>query len=148
MAVAVFLAVRLVVAFVVGNQVVEREAIMRCDEVDARVGFAPEAIEQIRRGQQSRRGRGGGRLAPPIIAHRVSILVVPFRPAGWEPADLIAAGAAIPWLRDQLHTAEDGILRARFQEAALIVEAVWFAREDRTEVETEAIDVHFLHPVA
>ena len=46
-AVVVVLAVRLVVLVVVGDEVVEREAVMRGDEVNAGPGLAPLAIETI-----------------------------------------------------------------------------------------------------
>ena len=49
MAVAVVLAVRLVVLVVVGDEVVEREAVMRGDEIDAGPGLAAAAVEQVGR---------------------------------------------------------------------------------------------------
>ena len=47
--VAVLLAVRQVVALVVGDEIVQREAVVRRDEIDAGVGLAPKMIEEIRR---------------------------------------------------------------------------------------------------
>src|SRR6185436_5128541 len=60
-AVAVVLAVGLVVLVVVGDDVVQREAVVRGDEVDARPGLAAAVVEFRRRGAQARRERGGRR---------------------------------------------------------------------------------------
>ena len=103
--VAVILAVRLVVLLVVGDEVVQREAVVRGDEVDARPGLAAAAVEDVGRAGQARRERRRRRLAAPEVAHRIAVLVVPFRPARREAADLVAAGAAIPGLGDQLDLA-------------------------------------------
>src|ERR1041385_5927932 len=71
---------------------------MRGDEVDARPGAAPFAVETVARRQQARGERGRRRLAAPEIAHRVAKLVVPFRPARRKAPDLVAAGPVVPWL--------------------------------------------------
>ena len=121
---------------------------MRGDEVDARPGLAAAMREEIGRSAKARRERLGGRLRAPEIAHRIAELVVPLGPAGREGADLVAAGAAIPRLGDQLHALQLGILHHRLHEAVVRVEAAGLAREDGAEVEAEAVDVHLLDPVA
>jgi hypothetical protein len=47
MAVAILLAVRLVVLAVVGDEVVEREPVVRGDEVDRRPRLAAALVEQV-----------------------------------------------------------------------------------------------------
>ena len=103
MAVAIVLAVRFVVLVVVADDVVQRETVMGGDEVHARPRLAAAPVEDV----AGRRQAGAERrektfVALPEPAHDVAILVVPFRPAGREAADLIAAGSAVPRLGDQL----------------------------------------------
>src|SRR6185503_7846576 len=59
-----------------------------------------------------------------------------------------AARAAIPRFGDELHAGEHRILGTGLEKAALVVEAVRLAREDRPEVEPEAVHVHLQRPVA
>src|SRR5690606_10169224 len=131
-AVAVLLAVRLVVLVVVGDEVVEREAVVRGDEVDARPGPAPPPVEHVRRA-----GKAGGKLgklplvAAPVGPYGVAIAVVPLGPARREVGDLVAARTDVPGLGDQLDAGEDRILAAGVQKAAALVEAVGLAGEDR-----------------
>src|SRR3954463_8471020 len=103
MAVAVVLAVRLVVLVVVRHEIVQREPIMRGDEIDAGPRLAAAPVEQIaRRGDAGRQFGDRTLIALPIGPHSVAIAVVPLGPAWRKAADLIAAGAAIPRLGDQL----------------------------------------------
>src|SRR5580765_387828 len=95
-----------------------------------------------------RRKARGGDVAFPEAAHGIAELIVPFRPAGRKAAHLVSARPAVPWLGNQLHRFEDRVLAAGLEKAALIVEAVWLARENRPEVEPEAVDVRFGHPIA
>ena len=146
MPVLVVLAIRLVVLLVVGDEVVQGEPVMGGDEIDAGPGLAAAVIEDVA-GRAKPRGEGARRcLTAPEIAHRVAEFVVPFGPARRKAADLVAAGPAIPRLGDQLDGAQHRVLAARFEEAALIVEAVRLAREDRAEIEAEAVDMGLAAP--
>src|SRR6185437_11781469 len=147
-AVRVVLAIRLVVLLVVSHGVVQGEAVMRRDEVHRRPGAPAAMVELAGRRTEPRRQHRRPSFAAPVIAHRVAELVVPFRPARRKTADLIAAWAAIPRLRDQLHRVEQRILTDRLEEAALLVEAMRLARENGTEIEAEAVDMHLRDPVA
>src|SRR5438094_556292 len=147
MAVAILFAVRLVVLLVVRHQVVEREAVVRGDEVDRRPRFTPAMVEEIARCAQPRREGARRRLPAPEIAHRVAELVVPFRPAWRKCSHLIAAGSAVPRLGDKLHGLENRILTTRLEESTLVVEPIGLAREDRAEIEPEAVHVHVGDPV-
>ena len=110
-------------------------------------GLRPRWLNS-RRGAEPRRQSARRCLAAPEIAHGVAEFVVPLGPARREPADLVAAGAAIPGLGDQLHRGEHRILTAGLQKAALVVEAIRLAREDRAEIEAEAVDMGLVHPIA
>src|SRR5262249_23617530 len=113
-AVAIVLAVRLVVLLVVADEVVQRETVMRGDEVDAGPGPAAALVEQVGRpGQPPRDVADQPAVTAPESAHRVSELVVPLRPARRKTADLIAAEADIPRLCDQLYPRQHGILPDR-----------------------------------
>lgn len=118
------------------------------NEVHRCPGTAPLVVEDVGRGAQPWRERSRGRLAAPVVPHRIPELVVPLAPAGRKRADLIAAGAAVPRLGDELHGAQGRILAAGLEKAALVVEAVRLARKDGAEIEAEAVDVGLFHPVA
>ena len=56
-------------------------------------------------------------------------------------AELVAAGAEIPGLGDQLQPARTGSWRMRVEEAGAGVEAMRLAAERGAEIETEAVDM-------
>ena len=103
MSVAVVFAVRLVVLVVVGDEIVQGEAIVGRDEVDRGPGFAATLGEQVG-GRSKARGklRQFSLITPPVGPDRVPISIVPFGPARREPADLVAARSQIPRFGDQL----------------------------------------------
>src|SRR5690606_4212106 len=109
-AVAVVLPVRLVVLAVVGDEVAQGEAVVGGDEVGAGPGPAPAPVVDVG-GAGDARGELGElvAIALPELPHRVAVLVVPLRPAGREAADLVAAHAGVPRLRDQLGGGEHRI---------------------------------------
>ncbi len=84
----------------------------------------------------------------PIVAHRVAIFIVPFRPAGWEASNLIAARTDIPGLAYELEAGKDGILTNSIKEAATLIKSLRFAPEYGAEVETKAVNIHHLCPIA
>src|SRR5690606_33125174 len=102
-AVAVVLAVRLVVLTVIADEVVEREAVVARDEVDAvRRPTAVPAVEVAAARDPGRDVTEHAGIAAQETAHRVSIHAVPFEPPkAREVADLIEP-AGIPRLGDQL----------------------------------------------
>src|SRR6202012_3539496 len=106
--------------------VVEREAVMGGNEIDAFPAPPSLAVEDVARPEQSRSQHRGRHFRAPEVARRVAKLVVPFRPARREAADLITAGAAIPGLGDQLDGCEQRVLVHGFEKTALLVEAVDF----------------------
>ena len=84
-AVAIVLAVRLVVLLLVAHEVVQRVAVVRRDEVDARVRAAPaRLIDVARAGKPRRQLRNMPGIALPEVPHGISILPVPLRPANRE----------------------------------------------------------------
>ena len=148
-AVAVVLAVGLVVLVLVAHEIGEREAVMHRDVVDAGARAAAVVVEQV-----GGAGHAAADLAEqvafaaPVAAQRSAIMIVPFRPAGRKAADLIAAGADVPRLGDQLDAGQHRILPDRGEERGAAVEAVWSAAERAGEIEAEAVDVTDLDPVA
>ena len=97
-AVAVALAVRLVVLVVVGDEVVEREAVVRGDEVDAVRRAAAAALVDVRAAGDARGDRRRSRPRSPRTKRRTSSRkrAVPLRPArARELADVVEA-ARVP----------------------------------------------------
>ena len=147
--VAVVLAVGFVVLVLVGHQVAQGEAVVGGDEVDAgiwitrvvgvQVGAAGEAVGELGQGFVA---------AAPEVAQAVAVLAVPFRPSGGKIADLVAAFADVPRLGNQFDLADHGILLDQVEEGGQPVHIVQFACQRGGEVETEAVHVHFEHPVA
>src|SRR6185312_572106 len=79
-AMLIVLAVGLVLLFVVTDQVVQREAIVARNEVDARVGGALRPLIDVRRTREPGRERGDLPLvALPEAPHRIAVLAVPLR---------------------------------------------------------------------
>ena len=92
-AVAIVLLVGLVVLLLVADQVAQREAVVRGDEVDARPGPAAAVVEDVARAGDARgQRRQLALVALPELPHGVAIAIVPLRPARREIAELIAAG--------------------------------------------------------
>ncbi len=148
-AVAVAFAVGLVVLVVVRHEISEREAVVRGDEVDARVRTARRALVKIRAAGQPVRELGKRSIrAAPEVPHRVAILAVPLRPERRKVAHLIAALADVPGLGNQLHLADDRILLDEIEKRRQAIDLVQFARERRGQIETKAVDVHLDDPVA
>ena len=148
-AVAVVLQVGLVVLAVVADQVLQREAVVAGDEVDAGVRLAPAGLVQV-----ARAGEAAGELADhaavalPVGAHGVAVAVVPLGPAERELAHLVAALAQVPGLGDQLDLREHRVLADGVEEGAQPVHLVQLARQRGGEVEAKPVHVHVQHPVA
>src|SRR3712207_7557070 len=84
---------------VLGDQVVEREPVVRGDEVDARHRAPAGVLVEVgRAGEPAGELADGGGLAAPEVADGVAVLAVPLGPQGREVADLVAALADVPRL--------------------------------------------------
>src|SRR5690606_882025 len=119
------------------------------DVVDARGGRAAMLAEDVARAGDARGDLAPVRgLAHPEGAHLVAVAVVPLAPAGREGAELVAAGADVPGLGDQLHAGEHRVLGDRLEERRPAGEGRAAMRrlapEHRREVEPETVDVHLL----
>ena len=148
-AVAVLFAVGLVVLVVVRHEVAQRKAVVRRDEVDARVRPPRGALIEIGAAREAERELGERLIgAAPEIADGVAVLAVPLRPERRKVADLIPALADVPRLGDELDLADHGILLDQIEEGRQPVDVVQLARERRGEIEAEAVDVHVVDPVA
>ncbi|CAM4196786.1 hypothetical protein ROMU108268_19215 [Roseomonas mucosa] len=149
MAVLVVLAIGLVVAAGVGDEVAQGEAVMRGHEVHRGPGLAAAAVEDLA-GAGEAAGEAGAQagIAAPEAAHVVAEAVVPFGEARRVVAELVAAGADVPGLRDQLDLGQDRVLAQHVEEAGTRVEAACLPPQDGAEVEAEAVDAVGLHPVA
>jgi hypothetical protein len=104
-AVAVVLAVGLVVLAAVADQVVQGEAVVGGDEVDARLRAAGRSpLVQIGRAERPVADLGGQVLDPlPVAAQGVPVKAIPLAPGRGEAAHLVAAHPHVPGLGDELH---------------------------------------------
>src|SRR5690242_17290792 len=125
MAVAIVLEIRVVVLFVIGNQIAQCEPVMSRHIVDAGPGTAPVAVEQIGRSADSRAElRQHALIAAPVPTKGVTEAVVPLRPAGREIAELVSAGADIPGFGDELDSLKLGGLPDRREQRMAGVKSV------------------------
>ena len=148
MAVAIVLAVRHIVLVVVADEIAQRVAVMRADEMDGRGWRATARLECLARsGHDTRDRRQLSGIPAPEGAHHIAEMVVPFGPAGRKAADAIAALAQVPRFRDQFYARQNRVLRDRPQEGGAVGEIVDVARERRGEIEAEAVDMIGFDPV-
>src|SRR4029450_7682422 len=124
-AVLVVLAVRLVVFALVADQVVQREPVVGRDEVDAGVRPSPPGgVEIARTGQTVRQLGYLARIPPPEPPDGAAIPPVPFGPPDGEVPNLVAAGADVPWLGDELDLRQEGVLLDDVEERAKATDLV------------------------
>ena len=148
LAVVAALAVRVVVLVVVGDQVGQGEAVVRGDEVDRRERAAAVVLVQVGAAGQARGElTEAAGLAAPEVAHGVAVLPVPLRPQGREVAHLVAAGADVPRLGDELDLADHRVLLHEVEEHRQPVDVVELPGQGGREVEPEPVDVHLGDPV-
>ena len=147
-AVAVVLEVGLVVLVVVRDEVGEREPVVRGDEVDRRGG--PAAVVRYRSLEPASRSAKSAADAWPRQKSRIDVPVdaVPLGPEHREVADLVAAGADVPRLGDELHLRQHRVLVDHVEERGQPVDVVELPGQRRREVEAEPVDVALGHPVA
>src|SRR5207237_2259874 len=106
--VVVAVAVRLIVLFIVADQVVESKTIVRGNEIHARVRAPPILLVQVRTaGKPVAHLADAALVAFPKTADCVAVFAVPFRKRRGEISHLITTVAHVPWLRDQFHLRQD-----------------------------------------
>src|ERR1700760_1701808 len=90
----------------------------------------------------------GGAGAAPEVADGVPVAAVPLGPQRREVADLVAAGADVPGLGDQLDLADHRVLLDQVEERGELVHLVELAGQGGGQVEPEPVHVHVQDPVA
>ena len=118
------------------------------DEVDRGERLAPVGLVEVAGAREARRELGDARLPAPEVAHDVAVDAVPLAPQDREVADLVAAGADVPGLGDELDLRQDRVLVDGVEERAQAIDVVELARQRAGEVEAEAVDVALADPVA
>ncbi|MNN29986.1 hypothetical protein D3C81_1436140 [compost metagenome] len=147
-AVLVVLVVVFVVLVVVRHQVAQGEAIVGGDEIDRGIRAPAAVVEHVARRGHARSEVGQlAFITFPERPHGVAEAVVPLRPARREVAHLIATGAAIPRLGNQLDLAEHRVLAAGDEEAVAFAVAIVVTTEDGRQVEAKAIHMHLAGPI-
>src|SRR5215467_6747596 len=148
-AVPIVFAIRLVVFLLIADEVVQRVAVVRRDEVDARVRTAPARLIDVARSSEARRQLRHPPVVPtPEMTDRVAVSSVPFCPPNGEVAHLVSAGTDSPRLRDQLHARQRRILMNDVEKRGELVDVVQLAREHRRKIESKTVHMHVVHPVA
>jgi hypothetical protein len=137
------------VLVVVGDEVAQREPVVRGDDVDGRRRPAPAAAEEVPRPGRTGRGlRERAVDAAPEVAHGVAEAPVPLRPQRGEPAEVVAVGLTdVPGLGDELDLGEHRVLVDKIEERRRRGEPAGLPPEGGGEVEAEAVDVHLGRPV-
>src|SRR4051794_9973775 len=103
MSVAIILTVGFVVLLVVGDEVIQIEAVMGGNEVDGCPGLSPPLVKEVTGSCDALRHlRYESGVTLPEPPHRVAKFVVPFRPSRGKLSDLISAGSYVPGLRNEL----------------------------------------------
>src|SRR5208283_80816 len=148
-AVPVPFAIRLVVLFVIRNQIVQRETVVTGYEIDALLRFAFLVPENVRTAERPLRQQP---YRPTVAFDKAAYVVpeaaIPFLPIIAEEAPHLIETGSVPRLGDLFDAGEDGIRvdipenRGAFERAAGFVPG-----QDRGEVEAEPIDVHMGDPV-
>ena len=119
------------------------------NKIDGRIRATSASVEQVGRG-----GHAPGKLGQlPFVAfperpHIVAKAVIPLSPARREAADLIASGAAVPRLGNQLDLTQQRVLAAGHQKAVALIKTIVITAQNGRQIEPEAIDVHLAGPVA
>ncbi|EXI74696.1 MAG: hypothetical protein AW07_01624 [Candidatus Accumulibacter sp. SK-11] len=148
LAIAVLFAVGRVALVVVADQVVQREAIMGGDEVDAGIGSAATVLVQIAgAGETVGELPHHAALTAPVIAHDVPVLAIPLGPADRKVAHLIATVPEVPGLGNQLHLRQDRVLVNDVHEGAELIHFVQFPGQRGCQIEAKTIDVHLDDPI-
>ena len=138
-----------VVLLVVRHKVTQCESVMGCDEVDGCHRPPTRRLIQFGRSTQPTHELAErGRLAPPEVADGIAVLAIPLCPLRGEVAHLVATGADVPGLGNQLHLGDHRILLHEFEEGRELIDVVELAGEGGCQVEPEPVDVHLGHPVA
>ena len=144
--VAIILAVRLVVLALVGDEIVEREAVVRDNEVDGFCGGGG-VRKNISRARKPRRDfPAEPAVASPKATRVVAKAIVPFAPTLGKPAELIAARTDVPRFGDQLRSRYDGIVFDRLKQRRMRIEAPLAPPNRRGEIEAKTVDPAERHP--
>src|SRR5690606_10909646 len=127
-AVAIVFGVGVVVFVVVADQILQRETVVRGDEIDAGPGLAAMVIEQMRRALQ--RGCQSTALiliAAPITSQTVAAGRVPFGKTRRMIAELKSTRPDIPGFGDQFHARQKWILQQRIEQSCARIKTIRLA---------------------
>ena len=123
---------------------------MRSDEIDRRPRAPAQCGEQVRVASDAA-GDGPQWTVSivPMVAYEITVPVIPFSPRSGERADLVAAGADIPRLGDELDLGENRVLGNSVEKDAMGIEcAVASSCKRGCQVKSEPINMEFLYPIA
>jgi len=117
---------------------------MRCNEVDAGCGPPVVVLIQVRTsGKPFCKFRKHTISPPPKVAHAIAVLAIPFGPARGEVAHLVTPFSKIPRFGNQFYLGDHRVLVDDIEERTQPVYLMQFACKGRSQVETEAVYMHF-----
>src|SRR5687768_1221611 len=91
--------VRFIVLFVIGNKIIERKSVMGSYKIYTGAGRAIIVLIQVSAsGKPLRKFCQANFIASPVSSYTITVLTVPFGPAGWKITDLVSTFAHIPGL--------------------------------------------------
>src|SRR5258707_6437763 len=121
--VAIVFAVRFIVLVVVGDQVVQREAIVNGNKIDTGPRRFALMLIQIRTaGKTIGKLRQDTVVSLPIAADTVSVFPVPFRPRHRKLANHVTTFAEVPGFRDEFHLRKNRILYKDIEKTGIRVD--------------------------
>lgn len=128
----------------IADEVAEREAVVRGDEIDALSGIGLVGKGVLAAGDAAREGQGGVVVTEPETARVVAEFAVPFGPCFGETADFVEA-AGVPGFGDELASAQHRVVRDIAEQPEIrVVDPLAFVRapEDCREIEAETVHMH------
>lgn len=134
----------------IADEVAEREAVVRGDEIDALGGIGLVGKGVLAAGDAACEGQGSVVVTEPETARVVAEFAVPFGPCFGETADFVEA-AGVPGFGDELASAQHRVVRDIAEQPEIrVVDPLAFVRapEDCREIEAETVHMHLDEPVA
>ena len=134
---------------IVADEIGEREAVVTGNEVEARVRSASIVSVEVTAPRESRCDFPDmAAIAFPEAANAIPVFAIPLAPKNRKIPDLVSIWTEIPRFRNELHLREGRVLMDDVEKRAQAIHLPEFPREGAGQIETEAVDVHFQHPVA
>src|SRR5689334_11587045 len=122
----------------VADQILERESVMRRDEIDRRY-WTPRRENVARTRDTPRHFADHRGIAPPKPPDSIPVLVIPFAETRWKTAQAVTTRSRVPWFGNELQFRQFRISIHFGKEAGMRIEFAILPAQYRCKVETEAV---------